>query len=52
MVAARDGAVCVGAGKEFPDRIFQKGVNLLRTKSRDSVGASRTVADLLETRES
>ena len=33
-------------------RALQKGVNLLRTKSRESVGASRTVADFLETRES
>ena len=52
LVAACDGAVCVGVGKEFPDRVFQKGVNLLRTKSRGSVSAARTVADLLGTRES
>ena len=25
-------------GKEFPDRVLQKGVSLLRTKSRENVG--------------
>ena len=35
-------SVCIEAvrarvGKEFPDRVFQKGVSLLRTKSRDKV---------------
>ena len=27
-----------GVGKEFPDTEFQKGVSLLRTKSRDNEG--------------
>ena len=30
-------------GKKFPDRILQKGVSLLRTKSRDNVGTEDTV---------
>ena len=30
-------AVQIPVGKEFPDRAFQKGVSLLRKKSRDKV---------------
>ena len=30
-------AVQIPVGKEFPDRAFQKGVRLLRKKSRDKV---------------
>ena len=36
-----------GVGKEFPDTEFQKGVSLLRTKSRDNEGIVMQQADLL-----
>ena len=31
-------AVQMQVGKEFPDRVLQKGVSLLRTKNRENVG--------------
>ena len=37
-------AVPAWAGKEFPDTEFQKGVSLLRTKSRANVGTVNTVS--------
>ena len=35
-------AVQTQVGKEFSNRAFQKGVSLLRTKSRDKVGVMRS----------
>ena len=36
-------AVQAQVGKEFPNTKFQKGVNLLRSKSRDNVDTVNTV---------
>ena len=33
-------AVQIPVGKEFPDRAFQKGLSLLKAKSRDNKGAA------------
>ena len=39
-------AVWAPVGKEFPDRAFQKGVSLLRAKSRDNEGAANAASGL------